>query len=94
MAREFHQSRRRSDDRPGRRRRRMLRYPTRDRDYRDTGDRPCDGTLYVVAKTKEGNGSATRYVQRLHALNISTGAEKLGGPVEIRATFPGDGHGS
>jgi hypothetical protein len=50
----------------------------------------ASGTLYVVAKTKEG----TRYVQRLHALDITTGAEKLGGPVELQGTVPGTGTGS
>ncbi len=45
-------------------------------------------TLFVVARTKEG--SAT-YVQRLHALDLSTGAEKLGGPVAIQASVPGTG---
>ena len=51
---------------------------------------PSSGTLYVVAKTKEG----TNYVQRLHALDITTGAEKFGGPVVIQATVPGTGEGS
>ncbi|MBI1815039.1 MAG: pyrrolo-quinoline quinone [Deltaproteobacteria bacterium] len=48
------------------------------------------GTLYVVAKTRE----RLTYVQRLHALDITTGAEKFGGPVEITASVPGTGDGS
>jgi hypothetical protein len=47
------------------------------------------GTLYVVAKTKEGK----QYVQRLHALDITTGAEKFGGPVIIQGSVPGSGDG-
>jgi uncharacterized protein YjdB len=45
------------------------------------------GTIYVLAATKE-NGS---YVHRLHALDISNGHEKFGGPVAIHATVPGTG---
>ena len=49
---------------------------------------PSSGTLYTVGKTKEVSGSNTNYVQRLHALDITTGAEKFGGPVVIQATQP------
>jgi chitodextrinase len=55
---------------------------------------PATGTLYVVAKTKEGPGNNPTYVQRLHALDITTGAEKLGGPVILQASAPGTGAGS
>jgi len=51
---------------------------------------PLSNTLYVVARTKENN----TYVQRLHALDIATGAEKFGGPVVIQASVPGTGDGS
>ena len=48
------------------------------------------GTLYVLARTKE-NGN---FVQRLHALDVTTGGEKFGGPVVIQAQVPGTGWGS
>jgi hypothetical protein len=43
------------------------------------------GTIFAVARTKE-NGV---WVQRLHALDVSTGAEKFGGPTVIRGSVPG-----
>ncbi|HEY2434211.1 MAG TPA: LamG-like jellyroll fold domain-containing protein [Vicinamibacterales bacterium] len=52
------------------------------------------GTLYVVAKTAETIGSNKTFVQRLHALDVTTGAEKFGGPVVIQASVPGTGTGS
>ena len=47
------------------------------------------GTLYAVAMTKESSG----YVQRLHALDITTGAERPGSPVTVQATATGTGEG-
>ncbi len=49
---------------------------------------PASGTLYVVAETKD---SPSTYNHRLHALDITTGAEKFGGPVVINPTVPGTG---
>jgi hypothetical protein len=56
---------------------------------------PGTGTLYVLARTKDRailfNGI---YTQRLHALAVTTGVEKFGGPVEIQASMSGSGRGS
>jgi hypothetical protein len=49
------------------------------------------GVIYVVGMSKTTAGA---YVQRLHALDLTTGAELLGGPRTIQATFPGTGAGS
>jgi hypothetical protein len=46
-----------------------------------------NGILYVVSKTKEVRSDGTHYVQTLHALDITTGNEKLGGPVVIGDTL-------
>src|ERR1700692_1456238 len=46
------------------------------------------GTIYVVAMSKD---SSSNYHQRLHALDITTGLEEFGGPVEIAAKYPGTG---
>jgi hypothetical protein len=48
------------------------------------------GTIYVVAMSKTGS----TYYQRLHALDITTGAEELGGPIVIEATYPKLGGGT
>jgi hypothetical protein len=47
---------------------------------------PSSGTVYVVARTKEVSGATTNFVQRLHALEISTGVERPNSPVMIAAT--------
>ena len=49
------------------------------------------GTIYVVAMSKD---SSSNYHQRIHALDITTGAEEFGGPVDIAAKFPGTGDNS
>jgi hypothetical protein len=41
------------------------------------------GTIFLVAMSKD---SSSNYHQRLHALDVTTGAELLGGPTEISAT--------
>jgi hypothetical protein len=46
------------------------------------------GTMYAVAMSKDSSG---KYHQRLHALDLTTGAEEFNGPAEIRATYPGSG---
>ena len=50
-----------------------------------------NGTIYVVAMSKDGSGN---YHQRLHALDVTTGAEEFGGPQEIHASYPGTGDNS
>jgi outer membrane protein assembly factor BamB len=50
-----------------------------------------NGTIYVVAMSKNASGS---YFQRLHALDVTTGAELLGGPTTVQASYPGTGDGS
>ena len=49
------------------------------------------GTIFLVAMSKDANGN---YYQRLHALDLSTGAEQAGSPVTIGATYPGSGPNS
>lgn len=51
---------------------------------------PNAGTIYFIAKSWENNA----VVQRLHALDISTGAERPNSPVLIQASVPGTGNGS
>lgn len=48
------------------------------------------GTIYVVAMSKT-SASPADYFQRLHALDLATGAELLNGPVTITGTYPMSG---
>ena len=43
--------------------------------------------LYVVSETKNQNNDT--FALELHALDLTTGAEKFGGPVPISATVAG-----
>ena len=47
--------------------------------------------IYVVAVSKTSGGS---YIHRIHALNLTSGAELFGGPTTITATYPGSGANS
>jgi hypothetical protein len=47
-------------------------------------------TLYALARTREAENGKWVFRQKLHALDLATGAEKLDGPVTIRASFQGD----
>ncbi|HEV2136005.1 MAG TPA: pyrrolo-quinoline quinone [Terracidiphilus sp.] len=49
------------------------------------------GTIFVVGMSKDQAG---KYHQRLHALDVATGAEMPGSPVEIQASYPGTGANS
>jgi hypothetical protein len=51
---------------------------------------PTTNTMYFVVRTRE-NGA---FFQRLHALDVSSGAEKFRGPIDIQARVRGHGDGS
>ena len=46
-----------------------------------------NGTIFIVAMSKDGSGN---YYQRLHALDLATGADRLP-PVTVAAKYPGTG---
>lgn len=63
--------------------------------YGITGTPVIDGTtntMYLVARTF--NTTTNAGYQTLHALDITTGAEKFGGPVQISGSVQGTGVGS
>ncbi len=47
-----------------------------------------NGAMYAVAMSKTATGT---YHHRLHALDLTSGSELFGGPVEIQASYPGSG---
>jgi hypothetical protein len=49
------------------------------------------GAIYVEAVSEDGAGN---YLQRLHALSLTTGKELFGGPTLITGTFAGNGANS
>ena len=51
----------------------------------------ANGAIFVVGMTKDAAG---HYHQRLHALDVTTGAELAGSPSEIAASYPGTGDNS
>jgi hypothetical protein len=50
---------------------------------------PSTNTMYVETKSEENS----QFIHRLHAIDITTGAEKAPGPVSVTATVPGTGEG-
>jgi hypothetical protein len=53
---------------------------------------PSTNTMYVVSRAdRPSNDTGLQY---LHAVDITTGAEKFGGPVPLQGSVPGTGQGS
>jgi hypothetical protein len=50
-----------------------------------------NGAMYLIAMSTDDAGNS---FQRLHGLDIATGAELFGGPTTIRASYPGTGDNS
>src|SRR6267154_1036021 len=53
--------------------------------------RAAHGALYTVAMSRNATGN---YFQRIHALDITSGAELFGGPATVTAAYPGTGDNS
>jgi hypothetical protein len=51
---------------------------------------PDTGILYVVSQTAVQAGDTRTYHQTLHALDVGSGHEQLGGPVDIQASVVND----
>jgi len=52
---------------------------------------PASATLYVASTSEDPTGS---FHQRLHALDLTTGSEKFGGPIPVSASVPGTAYDS
>ncbi len=50
-------------------------------------------TIYLTAMTKQVSGGSAQFFQELHALDLSSGTEKFGGPCTLGAMTPGVGDG-
>jgi len=55
---------------------------------------PASNRMYLLARTKDSSGSTPVYHQKLHVLDITSGAEVAGSPIEVQASVPGTGEGS
>ena len=55
---------------------------------------PKTGTIYVDAFTRDVVGNTTNYNHRIHALDVTTGAEHAYSPVIVAGSVPGTGVGS
>jgi hypothetical protein len=51
----------------------------------------ASGTVFVAATSKDATG---HYLQRIHALDLASGAERPGSPIVVQATYPGRGDNS
>ena len=51
----------------------------------------ANGTVFVTAASKD---ASSQYHQRVHALDLASGAERPGSPIVVQATYPGSGANS
>jgi hypothetical protein len=51
-----------------------------------------NGAIYFVATSYNPTMNGGTYLHKLHALDLTTGAELFGGPTVIQATYPGKAH--
>jgi hypothetical protein len=51
----------------------------------------ADGTIFLAAMSKDSSGN---YYQRVHALDLTTGAEQPGSPATVQASYPNTSGGT